>query len=57
MSCLRDDLIRAIRCCREKAGGCERCPMQEEICDQLTVETAEVPTELLELIEIELECK
>ena len=55
MRTYRGDLAAAIRCCRN--GMCEQCPLQTEYCDELIVETADVPVELLERIEEELENK
>ena len=43
-------ILEAIRCCR-KQEGCEMCPLQGEICDELYVEMEEVPAELLDEIE------
>ena len=48
----KDELKLAIRCCRN--GRCSECPMQDVICDDLIVDTAEVPVELLDWIEDEL---
>ena len=49
----RKERIReAIRCCME--GTCEKCPMQEEICDELHVPMVDLPEELVEQIEEEL---
>lgn len=47
------DLLEAIRCCRDKR--CNDCPMQLEICDQLRVAMLDLPEELVEKIEEELE--
>lgn len=47
-----EDLMEAIRCCRDKK--CDECPMQEEICDQLRVAMLDLPEELVEKIEEEL---
>ena len=48
----REELRKALRCCRE--DGCEDCPLQVDICDQLYIDTEIIPTELLDLIENEL---
>ena len=48
----REELMEAIRCCRN--GLCSQCPVQEEFCDDLIVDTAEVPVELLDRIGEEL---
>ena len=50
----RKDVLVALRCCRE--GGCEKCPLQDQICDELFVdmEEIEIPTELMNMIEDEL---
>lgn len=47
------ELAEAIRCCRN--GRCSECPLMEEYCDELIVETAEVPVALLDDIQEELE--
>lgn len=52
---MREELAQAIRCCRN--GDCGHCPLQPQICDELTVEMESVPTELLDLIEEALETK
>lgn len=49
------DLLEAVRCCRDKR--CNDCPMQLEICDQLRVAMLDLPEELVEKIEEELENK
>ena len=49
---MRDELLKAIRCCRE--DDCENCPLQNQICDQLAVVMESLPAELLDLIEEEL---
>lgn len=51
----KERIREAIRCCRE--GACERCPMQEEICDELIVKMVDLPEELVQKIEEELETK
>ena len=48
----KEELKEAIRCCRN--GMCSECPVQDEFCDDLIVDTAEVPVELLDRIEEEL---
>ena len=50
-----DDLLAAIRCCRDKK--CEECPMMETICDELRVAMMDLPEELVQMIEEELEDK
>lgn len=45
----KEELREALRCCR--AGTCEGCPLQEEICDELTVPMDDVPAELLDMID------
>lgn len=50
----REKLAKAIRCCMEESG-CISCPLQDEICDEFYIEMTEVPTELLDRIEKELE--
>ena len=52
---MKEKILEALRCCRE--GACERCPLQEKICDELRVDMEDVPAELLDLIEKELESK
>lgn len=53
MSSDRRERIRlALECCR--SGSCDRCPLQEEICDELFIEMEDVPAELLDLIGEEL---
>ena len=49
----RERLLEAIRCCR--LDDCEHCPMQEEVCDELRVDMEELPAELIDFIERELE--
>ena len=51
----KERIREAIRCCRE--GACERCPMQEETCDELIVKMVDLPEELVQKIEEELETK
>ena len=51
----REKLLAAIRCCRQ--DDCEHCPMQEEVCDELRVDMEELPAELIDFIERELESK
>ena len=46
----RRDLLDAIECCRMD-DMCERCPLQERICDVLEVEMVKLPSELVDLIE------
>ena len=46
----REVILEALQCCR-KDDGCDGCPLQGEICDELIVEMEEVPAELLDLIE------
>lgn len=48
----REELAAALKCCRQ--GVCSGCPLQEIYCDDLIVDTAEVPVELLERVEEEL---
>lgn len=48
------ELKEAIRCCRVE-GGCEQCPLQLEICDELVVEMENIPAGLMDLIEEALE--
>ena len=52
---MRKKLLKAIRCCRE--DRCEDCPLQEEICDELRVDMVDLPEELVDMIEKELEIK
>ena len=47
-------ILEAVRCCR-KEKGCNKCPLQGEICDELFTQMEEVPAELLDLIEQELD--
>ena len=49
----RKEILEAIRCCRR--DDCENCPLQKEICDQLIVDMDEIPAELMDMIERELE--
>ncbi len=49
----RERILEAIRCCRVQA--CEQCPMMEEICDELRVNMVDLPEELVDRIEEELE--
>lgn len=51
----RERTLETIRCCRVQA--CERCPMMEEICDELRVDMVDLPEELVDMIEEELENK
>jgi len=51
-----EKIKRALKCCR-RGGSCERCPLQEEICDKLYVDMEDVPAELLDMIAEELERK
>lgn len=46
----KQEILMALQCCR-KDDGCDGCPLQGEICDELIVEMEEVPAELLDLIE------
>ena len=48
----RQEIAAALQCCRQ--GKCSECPLQEIYCDDLIVDTAEVPVELLEKAEEEL---
>ena len=50
----RKILLEAIRCCREN-DGCERCPLQAEICDDFYVEMENIPADLMDRIEETLE--
>ena len=50
-----EKLLEAIRCCKQ--GLCEACPMQVETCDELRVDTIELPEELVDRIEEALEAK
>ena len=52
----REKLVEAVRCCIEE-GGCNWCPLQGEICDQLKVDMESLPAELVDMIEEELEEK
>lgn len=54
MSDRREKIRIALKCCRQD-GGCETCPLQKEICDQLYVDMENVPAELLDMIAEELE--
>ena len=54
MSDRRKKIRLALKCCR-RGGSCERCPLQEEICDQLYVDMEDVPAELLDMIAEEME--
>ena len=45
----REEIREALRCCR--IGDCTGCPLQEQICDELTVAMDDVPAELLDMIE------
>ena len=47
--------LEAIMC--SKQGLCEACPMQVETCDELRVDTIELPEELVDRIEEALEAK
>ena len=49
----KEVILEAIRFCRQ--GECEKCPIQDQICDELYMEMEDVPAELLDLIEEELE--
>ena len=55
MSDRRREVLKAIRCCRD--DNCRYCPLQKEICDELKVEMESLPSELVDLIEEELESK
>ena len=55
MSDRRREVLKAIRCCRD--DNCRYCPLQKEICDELKVEMESLPSELVDLIEEELEAK
>lgn len=54
MSDRRKKIKLALKCCR-RGGSCERCPLQEEICDKLYVDMEDVPAELLDMIADELD--
>lgn len=47
------NVLKAIRCCRDDMCTC--CPMQREICDELIIERESLPSELIDIIEDELE--
>ena len=49
------EVLKAIRCCRD--DNCRYCPLQKEICDELKVEMESLPSELVDMIEEELESK
>ena len=51
----RERIREAIRCGR--TGACERCPMMEEVCDELRVDMVDLPEELVDMIEEELETR
>ena len=42
-------LREAMQCCKD--GTCNKCPLQQELCDTLYVEMVEVPEQLLDLID------
>lgn len=44
----KEDLIKAIRCCRE--DDCENCPMLGEICDNLRVDMEDLPVDLVDQV-------
>lgn len=46
----KEEILEAVQCCR-KEEGCNKCPLQGEICDELFVDMEEVPAKLLDLIE------
>ena len=46
-------LLDTIECCRMNEM-CDRCPMRDEICDDLYVEMVRMPSELVDRIEEEL---
>ena len=50
---MRERLRRAIRCCRVK--DCTHCPMRQDFCDEMRVDMLDIPEELVEMIEEELE--
>lgn len=50
---MKKELKEALVCCREKK--CEKCPMMLEICDELRVNMVDLPEELVDLLEEELE--
>ena len=47
------EILKAIRYCRDKL--CTKCPLQEEICDELWVDMETIPAELVDMIEDQLE--
>lgn len=51
----RERIRETIRCCR--TGACERCPMMEEVCDEIRVDMVELPEGLVDRIEEELESR
>ena len=51
----KEDLIKAIRCCRE--DDCENCPMLGEICDNLRVDMEDLPVDLVDQLIDALEAK
>lgn len=46
-------ILKAIACCREKR--CGECPMMSEFCDEMRVDMVDLPEELVELVEREME--
>ena len=52
---IREEVLEAVRCCRK--GDCISCPLLGEICDDLRVDMVDLPEELVDMIEEELESK
>ena len=50
---MRKEILKAIRCCRE--GRCTDCPMIGTICDDMRIDVVDLPGELVDLIEEQLE--
>ena len=53
MSDRTKEVLKAIRCCRD--DFCTQCPLQKEICDELCVGMEKLPSDLVDMIEEELE--
>lgn len=50
---MREDLLKAIQCCKGKQ--CEGCPGLDAFCDEMRVNMIDLPEDLVDMIEEELE--
>ena len=48
---MKQKIIDAIECCMNGVPRCDKCPLQEEICDTMYVPHVALPAELVEMIE------